>query len=440
MESNKYSSLLRPFPDPGPNQPASILRSQIALGVEPLKRALESRTGISQVAIVGGYRRGKAHVHSVTLLAAAGDHELIMAALEESPLVSRVRRPEPGRYLARLVVDLELEVRAVEPGGFGAALHHYTGNRAHRSELQLLAREAGLEIKAEGVFRAGLRLAGESEASIYQALGLPFIPPELREGQGEIEVARRGGLPRLIERSDLRGDLHLHTAATDGSASLRAMAEAARHHELSYIAVTDHSQRLQAINGLNERRLREQMAEIDRLNQEFQDFRVLKGIEVDILEDGRLDLPDSVLQDLDLVIGSIHYRFSMPEAKQTARVLRAMDNRYFTILGHPGGRLLNERPPLALDLERVLHHARDRGCYLELDSQPQRLELEDSYCRLARELGVKISIDSDSHSPQGFIHLDWGVAQARRGWLEPGDVLNTRHLDQLLPLLRAPRG
>lgn len=439
MRSNNQPPL-RPFPAPGNNRPITILRSQIALGVEPLRRTLESWPGIDQVAIVGGYRRGKAHGRSVVLLAAAVDHELVMAALEASPLVSRVWQPEPRRYLARLVMDLDLEVRVVGPDSFGAALHHHTGSKAHRAEIQLLAQEAGLELDAEGVFRAGIRLAGESEASIYQALGLPFIPPELREGEGEIEAARQGGLPRLIERSDLRGDLHLHTTATDGTASLRAMAEAARHHGLSYIAVTDHSQRLEVVNGLNERRLREQMAEIDRLNQEFGDFRVLKGIEVDILEDGQLDLPDSVLRDLDLVIGSIHYRFGMPEAKQTARVLRAMDNRYFTILGHPGGRLLNERPPLALDMERILHHARDRGCYLELDSQPQRLELEDRYCRLARELGVKISIDSDSHSPQGLAHLDWGVAQARRGWLEPGDVLNTRPLDQLLPLLWAPRG
>jgi len=266
------------------------------------------------------------------------------------------------------------------------------------------------------------------------------IVSELREGQGEIEAAQAGRLPALIGLEDLQGDLHVHTDASDGSAGVQAMALAARARGLKYLAVTDHSRQLAMAHGLDSNRLLQQIDEIDRLNERLSGITLLKGIEVDILEDGSLDLPDSVLSRLDLVIGSVHSYFGLATNKQTQRILRAMDQRYFTILGHPSGRLLQERPAYPVDMERLIRHAAQRGCYLELNAQPKRLDLTDQYCRMARDEGVLISIDSDSHSEQGFGNLRWGVQQARRGWLGKRQVLNTRPLRELRKLLQATMG
>jgi DNA polymerase (family 10) len=297
-----------------------------------------------------------------------------------------------------------------------------------------------LKINEYGVFRGQRRVAGDTEESVFAAVDLPWIPPELREDRGEIEAARRGELPRLITLADLKGDLHLHSKATDGHNTIREMALAAKAAGLSFIAVTEHSRRLTVARGLDPQRLLKQMDEIDRVNEEPSGITVLKGIEVDILEAGTLDLPDSALKGLDLVVGAVHSAFDLPRRKQTARILRALESRYFTLLAHPSGRLLGERDAMDVDWLRIVRAAKQRGCFLELNAQPDRLDLDDVQCRMAREEGVLVAVDSDAHSTFDFAHLKYGIGQARRGWLEAGDVLNTRGLKELRPLLAKTMG
>jgi DNA polymerase (family 10) len=314
---------------------------------------------------------------------------------------------------------------------------YLTGSREHNIALRRLAQEAGLKLNEYGLYRGRERIAGATEDAVFRALGLAFIEPELRENTGEIEAAQRGTLPALVQRSDLQGDLHVHTTDSDGYDSLPAMVQAAQARGLHYLAITDHSRRLALVHGLDASGLLRQIERIDALNAQLQDFVLLKGIEVEILEDGALDLPDDVLGRLDLVVGAVHSGFGLPQEKQTQRLLRAMDHPHFSILAHPTGRLINERAAYDVDLGRVLRKARERGCFLELNAHPARLDLTDAACRMARSEGVLVSINSDAHSTLQLDNLDYGLGQARRGWLQVGDVLNTRTLDQLRPLLAA---
>jgi DNA polymerase (family 10) len=330
---------------------------------------------------------------------------------------------------------LQADLRVVQGRSFGAALHYFTGSKAHNIAIRALARARGLKINAYGVFEGDERLAGETEESVFAAVDLPFIAPELRENRGEIEAARNGLLPDLVELSDLRGDLHCHTVATDGHGTLEEMALAALERGLEYLAITEHSKRLTMVHGLDSRGLLQQLERIDKLNETQKGLRILKGIEVDILEDGGLDLPDAVLGRLDLVVGAVHSKFHLTRARQTRRILKAMDHPHFSILAHPTGRLIEGREPYDVDMARVIRHARDRGCFLELNAHPERLDLTDTHCQMAREEGVLVSINSDAHSRLDFADLLYGVSQARRGWLEAKDVLNTRPLPELLQLL-----
>jgi DNA polymerase (family 10) len=331
---------------------------------------------------------------------------------------------------------LQVDVRLVAQSSFGAALQYFTGSQAHNIAIRRLAHQRGCKVNEYGVFRADESVAGDTEESVYQSLDLPLIPPELREDRGEINAAQQGKLPKLIQLADLKGDLHVHTRATDGRNTLREMAEAARDRGLSYIAITEHSQRLKMAGGLDSKRLLQQIDEIDRLNDALKDITVLKGIEVDILEDGRLDLPDAILAELDLVIGAIHAYFNLSSSKQTQRLARAMDHPHFSILAHPTGRLINERGPCDIDMPQIIRKARERGCFLELNAYPKRLDLTDIYCQMAKEEGVLVAVSSDAHRTDDFENLRFGVGQARRGWLEAGDVLNANSLVQLRKLLR----
>jgi len=282
-----------------------------------------------------------------------------------------------------------------------------------------------------GVFDGDRRIAGETEESVYEAVGLPWIAPELREDRGEVEAALAGTLPQLIELPDLRGDLHAHSKASDGHNTIREMAKAAQAAGLEYVAITEHSQRLTVARGLDAIRLVKQGAEIDRLNRELDGITVLKGIEVDILEDGTLDLPDSVLAHLDVVVAAVHSRFDLPRAKQTQRILAALDNPVVAILAHPLGRLIEEREPYDVDMQKIIRKAKSKKIALELNAHPERLDLLDIYCQMAKQEGALISINSDAHSTYEFSMLRFGVGQARRGWLEKKDVLNTRSLTEL---------
>ena len=401
---------------------------------------LKKVPGVKDVLAAGSYRRARETV---------GDLDILVTARKSSPVMDRfVEYDEVAEVLAKgttrssvvLRCGLQVDVRLVEQSSFGAALQYFTGSKDHNIAIRRLGQQRGLKINEYGVFRFEKRVAGRTEESVYQALDLPLIPPELRENRGEIEAARDKCLPDLIEAKDIKGDLHMHTQMTDGRNSLKEMALAAQKRGFKYIAITEHSDRLKVAGGLDPPRLMQQIEEIDRLNDALKGITILKGIEVEILEDGALDLDDTVLARLDLVVGTVHSYFALPLEKQTQRILRAMDHRYFSMLGHPTGRLLNEREPYQVDMARIIHKARDRGCFLELNSNPRRLDLYDIYCQTAKELNVLVSINSDAHSVNDFNYLALGVAQARRGWLEKNDVLNTRSLTQLLKLLKGAMG
>lgn len=418
-------------------------RVSIALArpqVESLLNALRKVPGVIEVAAAGSYRRCQETV---------GDIDILVTADQGSPVMERfVTLEDVGQVLAQgatkssivLRSGLQADLRQVEPESFGAALQYFTGSQAHNIAIRRIGRQRGLKINEYGVFTLDGKIAGETEESVYRALDLPWIPPELREDRGEIEAAREGGLPELVEVADITGELHSHTSATDGRNSLEEMALAAKRAGLNYLAVTDHSQTLRMVNGLDERRLLAQMEEIDRLNAKLRGIRLLKGIEVEILKDGSLDLPDHVLQQLDLVIGSVHSGFRLPERQQTERILRAMDQRFFSILGHPSGRLINERDAYTVDLAAVIRKAKERGCFLELNANPQRLDLTDTGCQMAKEAGVLVAINTDAHTVAELGQLAYGVGQARRGWLEKKDVLNTRPLNELRRLLKQTMG
>ena len=401
---------------------------------------LKQAPGVKKVVIAGSYRRGKETVGDLDILVTSAKGAAVMDTFSSYDEIDEILSQGPTRSTVILHCGLQVDLRLVEEHSFGAAMHYFTGCKTHNIQIRRLAQQKDLKINEYGVFKDDRHVAGKTEASVFKSVGLPFISPELREGRGEVEAALNNDLPSLVERSDLKGNLHTHTDATDGQASLIQMALAAKKRGYAYLAITDHSKRLSIVHGLNSRRLLKQIDEIDRINEQLRTIKILKGIEVDILKDGRLDLPNKVLSKLDLVIGAVHGYFTLSRKKQTNRILRAMDNRYFSILAHPTGRLLDERKPYDLDMERIIDKAKERGCFLELNSQPKRLDLTDIYCRMAKEAGVLVSISSDAHSENDLDNLQFGIAQARRGWLEKSDVLNTRSLDELNRLLKQTMG
>lgn len=414
-----------------------LVAGQVA---DALLAELKRVPGVHEAVAAGSLRRLRDTVGDLDLLVTTGARSKVMDAFARGTDVQRVISQGPTRSSVMLRNRLQVDLRAVPRASFGAAWMYFTGSKAHNIALRKLAQEAGLKLNEYGLYRGTRRIAGDTEASVYAALGLAFIEPELREDRGEIEVARDGRLPRLVALKDLRGDLHCHTRESDGRDSLEDMAQAARERGLRYLAVTEHSRRLAMARGLDAARLARQIDSIDEFNAKQDDIVLLKGVEVDILEDGSLDLPDSILRRLDLVVGAIHHRFTEPRDKQTARLLRAMDHPHFSILAHPTGRLIDERAASDIDLQRVIRKARERGCFIELNSQPDRLDLDDIACRMARDEGVLVSIASDAHGTLELDFLRWGVGQARRGWLRARDVLNTRPLDELIPLLDATMG
>jgi DNA polymerase (family 10) len=313
-------------------------------------------------------------------------------------------------------------------------MHYFTGSKAHNIAIRTLGVKKGLKINEYGVFRGSRRIAGRTEDEVFRSVGLPFIPPEMREGQGEIEAAMRGQLPRLLTLKEIRGDLHVHTSVTDGRKTLEEMAAAAKKRGYRYMAITEHSRHVTVAQGLKPEGLARRIKEIDRFNAKS-DILILRGIEVDILEDGTLDLPDDILKELDLTVCAVHYKFNLSREKQTERIIRAMDNPYFNILAHPTGRLINERRPYEVDMERLILAAKERGCFMELNAHPLRLDLRDADCKMAKDVGMKVAISTDAHSIGDLDLMRFGVGQARRGWLEAGDVLNTRNWEEMKKLL-----
>lgn len=403
---------------------------------EALVAYLEQAPGVRRVVPAGSYRRMKETVGDLDLLVTAGEAGPVSDRFARYDEVAEVLASGPTRSSVRLRSGLQVDLRVVPDASFGAALHYFTGSKAHNIAVRKLGQARGLKINEYGVFRGETRIAGETEESVFAAVGLPWIPPELREDHGEIEAATRGKLPSLVELADLRGDLHAHTKATDGHATLREMAAAAQAAGLEYLAITEHSRRLTMAHGLDPLRLAKQGTEIDRLNAELTGITLLKGIEVDVLEDGSLDLPDAALADLDVVVAAIHSKFDLSRARQTERLLAAIAHPRVNVVAHPLGRLIGLREPYDVDMLRVMRAAKQAGVHLELNAHPERLDLLDTHCRRAKEEGVLVAVSSDAHSTLDFANLRFGIGQARRGWLAKQDVLNTRNLHALRPLLR----
>lgn len=407
--------------------------------VEPLLAYLKANTDAGRIEVAGSFRRQQETVGDLDIVASSQRPIRMLQQFAVYPEVAAVLSQGSTRASVRLRQGMQVDMRAVADVSFGAALHYFTGSKAHNIAVRRLAQTRGYKLNEYGVFSGERRIAGETEVSVFKSLGLPYIEPELRENRGEIQAAQEGRLPHLVTLSDLKGDLHAHTTATDGRNSLREMALEARRRGLSYLAITDHSRRLTVAHGLDAAAVSRQIDEIDRLNDELEGITLLKGIESDINEDGSLDLPDDILRRLDLVVGAVHSKFTLSRGRQTARILRAMDHPCFTILAHPTGRMIQERDGYDVDMQRILRHARQRGCFLELNAQPDRLDLNDIHCMAARREGVPVAISSDAHSVFDLGDLRFGIGQARRGWLEKKDVLNTRTLAELRRMLAASR-
>jgi DNA polymerase (family 10) len=356
------------------------------------------------------------------------------------PSVVAVTAQGPTKASVRHQDGLAIDLRVVEPAALGAALQYFTGSKEHNVRVREMAARRGLRISEYGVFdeATGARVAGATEADVYATVGLPWIPPELRENQGEIEAAREGRLPALVTAADLRGDLHAHTDASDGHHSLEALVTAAQARGYEYVIVSDHSRSLTIARGLGVDALRAQVAAIRALQPRFR-IRILAGTECDILADGTLDYPDDVLAELDVVLAAVHSRFGQPRAEMTARIVRALGNPWVNVLAHPTGRRIGSREPYDVDLDAVLAAAREHGKAVEINASPERLDLADVHARRAGVLGVPVAISTDTHYLRELDHVDLGVAVARRAWLEPGHVLNTRPLEAMLAWARPSR-
>ncbi|WP_456268430.1 DNA polymerase/3'-5' exonuclease PolX [Kushneria sp. AK178] len=403
---------------------------------EDLVSWLERADGAQRLSTAGSLRRGLETVGDLDILVSSDDGPTLMAHLMSYPDIAETVSHGTTKSTIRLHSGLQVDVRVVNDESFGAALYYFTGSQAHNIATRKMATERGLKINEYGIYRGKKQLAGRTEEEVLARIDLPWIAPELRENRGEIEAAQNGTLPELVTLDDIRGDLHMHTTASDGKAGLEEMVRAAKRRGYRYIAITDHSKRLAMANGLDAGRLREQMAGIDALNDRLKNFTVLKGNEVDILEDGALDLPDDVLRELDVCVFSVHSKFNLSREKQTSRILRAMDNPHVNILAHPTGRIINGREGYDVDIEAVLRGARERGVFLEINAQPARLDLAEHWIRMARDIGVRLAINTDAHAIDQLGHMALGVTQARRGWLEKEDVLNTRTVTQLRKLMR----
>ncbi len=418
------------------------LRARVAPTAERLAADLARVPGVVEVAIAGSYRRGRDTVGDLDLVACARTPAAAAAAIErfvQHPDAADVRAHGGTRATIALRSGLAVDLRVVAPASFGAALLYLTGSKAHNIALRRLALAKGLKLNEYGAWKGKAARAGRTEKDVYAALGLPLIPPELREDRGEIEAARAGRLPRLLTLSDVRGDLQMHTTDSDGSDTLEAMAEAAQALGYEYIAVTDHSPAVRVAGGMDRRGFLAQMKRIDRLNARLPRLRVLKGAEVDLLADGTLDLDAPTRTALDIVLVSIHSHFDLPPDAQTRRVTRGLAAPAVDVLAHPTGRLLSGRRGARFDLDTVVRAAVDHGVMLEIDAQPDRMDLDDIAVMAAKERHARFTISTDAHHKGELALMPWGVAQARRGWLEAKDVANTRSLARLLPLLHAGR-
>ncbi len=409
--------------------------------VEEIIRGVRDNAPVDRIEVAGSIRRWKDTVRDIDILAASKDPAAVMSAF--------VKLPQTGRVLAHgdtkssIITNdgVQVDLRVVEEDSFGAALQYFTGSKQHNIKLREMGVRAGLKINEYGVFRGPgeKKIGGKKEEDVYNALKLAFIPPELREDAGEIEAALEGRLPDLVTLQDIKGDLHVHTKWSDGSHELDAIVQEAKKRGYRYIAVTDHTKGLGVAHGLDTTRLREQMQLIDSANEKLRGFKIVKGTEIDIRTDGRLDLPDEALADLDIVVASVHSGFNQPKEQITKRLLAAIRSPSVTVIAHPTGRLIGERDAYAVDMEAVLKEAAKYGVAMEINAYPLRLDLNDQYVKMAKDYGVPLVINTDMHVSNQFDFMAYGVSVARRGWVEKKDVLNTLEYEQVIQRLKACR-
>ena len=433
-------------------------RGRYVLGfVMPMIREIVARLDkhphTDRVAVCGSVRRMQETIGDVDIVITSKKPRAVMEDFVNMPEVGDVIARGNTKSSVRLRNGLEIDLRVVAPESFGAAIQYFTGDKNHNIEIRKIAINLGYKLNEYGLFknadlrgskrgltRKEVRIAGETEEGIYQALGMDFMSPELRTMSGEIKAARERSLPDLIGYGDLKGDLQIQTDWTDGENSIEEMAEAAIEVGLQYIAITDHTKSLAMTGGSDEKKLEKQMAEIDRINKssKFQAsrFKILKGAEVNIMKDGSLDISDDVLGKLDIVGAAVHSLFDLSKSEQTKRVVKAMENSSVDILFHPTGRVINRRPAIELDMDEIIKTAKKTGTVLEVDAYPDRLDLKDEYVRRAVEAGVKLAIDSDAHSAGHYRYLEFGIAQARRGWAKKSDVINAWPVEKMLGFLK----
>ena len=420
---------------------AGMGRFKLSVGftyAQALLDYLKNVPGLKRLDPAGSFRRRRETIGDLDILAICGKGCKVMDRFSKYGDVAEVLSSGETKSSVRLKCGLRVDVRVLEEESYGAALHYFTGSKAHNVAVRERAKELGLKVSEYGVFRAKdeKRLSGADEEDVFKAVGLPFIPPELREDRGEIQAAEKGELPKLIEPADIRGDLQMHTKATDGKNSITEMAHKAKEMGYAYIAITDHSKAVRVAGGLDEKGLARHLQEIEKVGRQISGMRIFKGVEVDILADGSLDLKDDILKECDVVLASVHSRFNMEEGEMTRRIIKAIQNPYVSILAHPTGRLILEREAYKVNLKEVFQAAIDRGVVLEINAYPDRLDLRDVDARMAKEMGAKLVISTDAHSIVQLELMKFGVFTARRGWVEAKEVINTLPLPALLKILR----
>ncbi len=397
-----------------------------------LKGELLKLPGVKDVAIAGSLRRGKEIVKDIDILVmVASNDQNLGKAIEKIAMVREVLSAGDSKITLSLSTGINVDIRVLLEHQFATGLHHFTGSKEHNTALRQLAKTKGMKINEYGIYKADKELVINSEQDLFQVLGLSFIPPELRENKGEIQAAIENKILKLIKVEEIQGDLHVHSNYSDGINTIEELAKSAKEMGLSYIGITDHSKTAVYAKGLSVEKLAEQGEKIDLINSQLTDFTVLKGIEVDILPDGSLDYTDNILAKLDYVVASIHSSFKMPSGEMTKRIIKAIVNPYVKILGHPTGRLLLGRNGYNVDLEQVLKVAREHNVAMELNASPYRLDLDWHHCRLAKDMGVKVVINTDSHRLDTLTNIHYGINIARKGWLESSDILNCKSIEEL---------
>ena len=454
LEAAALAGRIRDLPGFGEKTESNILESirlhrtakerrllgQILPVARDIEQNLRSIPSVRQVSLAGSIRRMKETIGDVDILVTSSDPREVMEVFVTLPGVERVLARGLTKTSVLLATGIQVDLRVVEERQFGAALQYFTGSKEHNIALRKIAIAKNWRLSEYGLvdLATGRTVAGEDEASVYRALGLAWIEPELREDRGEIEAARAGTLPDLVGYDEIRGDLHVHTRWSEGAHSIEEMAQAARELGYEYIAICDHAETLHIARGLSPERLCDQMREIERINRAAEDdFTILTGTECNIGMDGKIDLPDSILADLDVVIASVHSGFKQTEKEMTERVITAMGNDHVDIIGHPTGRIIFEREPYRIDLPAVFDAAAKLGVLMEINAFPGRLDLSDANCRLAREHNVRFSLGSDAHRRENLRYMEFGVATARRGWVSANDIANTRPLPELRRFLRS---